>query len=325
MEWSGGGVSDSEPEILKATVVRLDARGCLVRLDQSLADLPGDGRELFCGVRGKLHNKRRRHQRSPVVVGDRVDVVRTQEDRGGVVAVEARTSTLSRPGGRTRREHVLAANVDQVVVVSAAAEPDFVPGLVDRVLAVVEFSKLEAVVVVNKMDLAEEVPDEVAWYRFLGYTVIETSVPAELGIDTLREQLADRTSVVTGHSGVGKSSLLNAVQPELGIKVGDVNAVTRKGTHTTTAATWFPLEDGGAVVDTAGVREFGLYGIPPRDVGWLFRDIAKLAPECRFPDCSHRHEPDCMVIAAAEEAVLPAFRYESYLRIVESLEDDASR
>ena len=314
-----------EPDgpILSATVVRLDARGCLVRLDEALEDLPGDGRELFCGVRGRLHAKRRQHQRAPVAVGDRVQVVRTQEDRGGVVAVEPRTATLSRPGGRTRREHVLAANVDQVVIVSTAADPAFVPGLVDRVLAVVEFSKLDAVIAVNKMDLAEEAPDELEWYRFLGYTVIETSVVSGQGIEALTEQLTGRISVVTGHSGVGKSSLLNAVQPELGIKVGDVNAVTRKGTHTTTAATWFPLEAGGAVIDTAGVREFGLYGIPPRDVGWLFRDLAKLAPECRFPDCSHRHEPDCMVLAAVEEDVLPAFRYESYLRILESLETDA--
>nr|MDJ0976266.1 ribosome small subunit-dependent GTPase A [Planctomycetota bacterium] len=257
------------------------------------------------------------------VVGDRVDVLRTAPDRGAVESIEARTSTLSRPDPRGRKEHVMAANVDRVVIVSAADDPPFNPGLVDRMLAVIEFSELEAVIVVNKMDLLDEgvEPPELDVYRALGYPVVPTSATAGTGIDTLREELVGRVSVVAGHSGVGKSSLLNAVQVDLGLSVGRVNPVTGRGTHTTTAAIWLPLEGGGAVIDTAGVREFGLYGIPERDVGWLFRDIAAIAPACRYPDCSHTHEPGCAVREAALEGEMPLFRYDSYLRILESLKE----
>lgn len=305
-----------------ATVVRLDAKGCLVRLDEPMEGLPADGYELWCGVRGRIHLRDRRHQKSPVVVGDRVHVIRTQEDRGAVDSVEPRRSTLSRPSTRKAKvEHVMAANVDRVVIVTALLDPPFNASLVDRVLAVVEYSELEALIVVNKMDLGEAPPAELAVYEALGYPVLCTSAVDGRGIAELRDALHKRTSVVTGHSGVGKSSLLNAVYAELGLSVGEVNAVTGRGTHTTTAALWLPLADGGAVIDTAGVREFGLFGIPKRDLAWLFRDIALFAPDCRYPDCSHTHEPGCAVQEALLESNLPAFRFDSYLKILESLEE----
>ncbi|MDF1700598.1 MAG: ribosome small subunit-dependent GTPase A [Planctomycetota bacterium] len=300
-----------------AIVVRLDAKGCLVRLDEPIEGLPADGHELWCGVRGRIHLRDRRSQKSPVAVGDRVTVIHTQEDRGAVVSVHPRRSTLSRPSKRHGKvEHVMAANVDQVVIVSALDDPPFNPALVDRMLAVVEFSKLEAVIVVNKMDLGE-----VAFDEAMGYRTVFTSAVDGRGLDTLREHLTGKTSVVAGHSGVGKSSLLNAVQSGLGLAVGLVNKVTGRGRHTTTAAVWIPLVDGGAVIDTAGVREFGLFGIPARDLPWLFRDIAALAPECRYPDCSHTHEPECMVQEALLEGDLAPFRFDSYLKILESFEE----
>ena len=308
--------------LLDATVARLDARGCLVRLDEPIEGLPGDGYELWCGVRGRIHLRDRRHQKSPVAVGDRVQVVHTQEDRGAVESIEPRRSTLSRPSIRRGRvEHVMAANVDRVVVVTSVQDPPFNPGLVDRLLAVIAFSNLEAMLVVNKMDLEETTPPEVAVYESLGVPVLLTSATTGRGIDRLREALANRTSVVTGHSGVGKSSLLNAVQPRLGLEVGDVNAVTGRGTHTTTAAVWIPLGQGGAVIDTAGVREFGLFGIPKRDLPWLFTDIAEIAQDCRYPDCSHTHEPGCAVQEALLEGELAPFRFDSYLKILESLDE----
>ncbi len=309
-------------ESLPATVVRLDARGCLVRLDEPQEGLPADGYELWCGVRGRIHLRDRRHQKAPVAVGDRVLVVRSQEDRGAVDSIEPRRSTLSRPGARKGRvEHVMAANVDRVVIVSALLDPPFNPALVDRLLAVVEFSNLDALLVINKMDLGDETPPEAAVYEALGYPVICASAVDGTGIPALREELLGSTSVVCGHSGVGKSSLLNAVQAELGLAVGDVNAVTGRGTHTTTAAVWIPLNGGGAVIDTAGVREFGLFGIPKRDLPWLFRDVALFAPNCRYPDCSHTHEPDCAVQEALVDGSLPPFRFDSYLKILESLEE----
>ncbi len=316
------------PGSLAATVVRLDARGCLVRLDEAQTDLPGGGHALWCGVRGRIHLRDRRHQKAPVAVGDRVHVIRTQEDRGAVDEILPRRSTLSRPSTRSGRiEHVMAANVDRVVIVSALREPPFNPALVDRLLAVVAYSDLDALLVVNKMDLATaedgaEAPPEGAVYEALGYEVLRTSVVTGQGIEALRAALAGRTSVVAGHSGVGKSSLLNAVQADLGLAVGEVNAVTGRGTHTTTAAAWIPLEGGGAVIDTAGVREFGLWGIPKRDLPWLFRDLARLAPDCRYPDCSHTHEPACAVQEALVEGALAPFRFDSYLKILESLDED---
>ena len=309
---------------LEARVIRLDARGCLVRLDEPHPELDGDGRELWCGVRGRIHLRDRRGQKSPVVVGDRVQVERTQEDRGAVVAIHPRSSTLSRPDIRKGHiEHVLAANVDQVVVVTSASDPDFTPGLVDRILAVIEYSELDAVIVVNKMDLVERPPYEVDAYRAMGYPVLETSAEDGTGIEALRAQLTGRVSVATGHSGVGKSSLLNALEPGLALDVGEVNEMTRRGKHTTTAAVWIPFGVDGAVVDTAGIREFGLFGIPKRDVPWLFRDIAQVAPRCRYPDCLHLHEPKCAVDEAVENGEIAAFRYESYLRILEGLEEGA--
>ncbi|MDJ0521232.1 MAG: ribosome small subunit-dependent GTPase A [Planctomycetota bacterium] len=311
-------------DAVPATVVRLDAKGCLVRLDEPQEGLPADGFELWCGVRGRIHLRDRRHQKSPVAVGDRVHVIRTQEDRGAVESIEPRRSTLSRPAARRGHvEHVMAANVDRVVIVSALLDPPFNPALVDRVLAVVEFSHLEALLVVNKMDLGDEPPPETALYEALGYPVLCTSALTGHGIEELRAELVGRTSVVTGHSGVGKSSLLNAVQSDLGIAVGEVNPVTGRGTHTTTAALWHRLEGGGAVIDTAGVREFGLFGIPKRDLPWLFKDIALFAPDCRYPDCSHTHEPHCAVQEALVEGELPPFRFDSYLKILESLEEGA--
>jgi ribosome biogenesis GTPase len=311
------GSPDDTP--VPATVVRLDAKGCLVRLDTPQAGLPADGKELWCSVRGRIHLRDRVHQKTPVTVGDRVHVVRTADDRGSVDSVEPRRSTLSRPVPHGRKEHVLAANVDQVMVVTSASDPDFTPGFVDRVLAVVEFSHLDAVIVLNKIDLAAHLPEALEAYPPLGYPVLLTSATQDVGIDAVREAIEGRITVVTGHSGVGKSSLLNAIQPELGLAVGDVNAVTRRGTHTTTAAVWIPLECGGAVIDTAGVREFGLYGIPARDVGWLFPDIAAVAPGCRYPDCTHTHEPNCAVHDAVEAGTIAKSRFASYIRILESL------
>lgn len=310
---------------LPATVVRLDAKGCLVRFDAPQEEVAGDGLELWCNVRGRIHMNDRKNQKSPLVVGDRVVVIQTAPDRGAVESIEARRSMLSRPAPRGRKEHVMAANVDQVVLVATADDPPFNPGLVDRVLAVAEYSEIEAVVVCNKMDLIPEgeEPAELEAYRKMGYGVVTTSATEHTGIEALRTTLANRVSVVAGHSGVGKSSLLNSVQPELGLVVGEVNAFTGRGTHTTTAAVWIPLEGGGAVIDTAGVREFGLFGIPARDIGWLFRDIAAIAPACRFPDCSHTHEPDCAVREEALEGEeMALWRYDSYLRILESFDDE---
>jgi ribosome biogenesis GTPase len=151
--------------------------------------------------------------------------------------------------------------------------------------------------------------------------VIPASAVTGLGVEELRRGMRGRVSVVAGHSGVGKSSLLNAVEPGLGLAVGEVNVKSGRGTHTTTAAVYRPLAGGGAVIDTAGIREFGLFGIPARELTWLFPDLAAVAPGCRYPDCTHDHEPGCAVLPAVEEGRIAAFRYASYRRILTGMDD----
>ncbi len=312
-------MTEPEPPMAEALVLRLDARGCLVRLSEPHGSVPGDGRTLWCAVAGRVHLRDRTGQKAPVAVGDRVGV-RLEGARGAQVAeLHARRSVLSRPAAhRERVEHVLAANVDQVVIVTAAADPAFNPALVDRLLAAVAWSRIDALLVVNKADLVEREPAELPVYRALGLAVATTSVRTGAGVEDLRARLAARVSVFTGHSGVGKSSLLNALEPGAGQVVGEVNAVSRRGTHTTTAAVLVPLSGGGAVIDTAGVREFGLFGVPARELAWLFPDLAAVAPGCRFPDCSHTHEPGCAVLPAVEAGRVAPFRYASYLKLLRS-------
>jgi ribosome biogenesis GTPase len=310
----------STPKLEEGTVARVDARGALVRLDAPHALAPGGGREIWCSVAGRVHLKDRTGQKTPVAAGDRVRV-RVESTQGAQVAeLLPRRSLLSRPAvHKGRVEHVLAANVDQVLILAAADDPPFSPGLVDRMLAVVGWSRLQAVLVINKMDLVAAEPAEAEVYRRLGIPVYPVSAAQGTGLALLRERLAGRVSVVTGHSGVGKSSVLNALEPGFALRVGAVNESSGKGTHTTTAAVHVELPEGGAVIDTAGVREFGLFRIPARELAWLFPDLAAVASGCRFPDCSHTHEPGCAIEAAVDDGRIAPFRYDSYLKILESL------
>ncbi|MBL9086354.1 MAG: ribosome small subunit-dependent GTPase A [Planctomycetia bacterium] len=307
-----------------ATVVRQDAKGVVVRLDAAPEGVP---LELWCSVRGRVHLGGSVSATTTIAVGDRVRVHRVADDRGAVEEVLPRRSVLSRPepdqGRRRSRllQQVLAANVDRVVVVASAADPAFDPGLVDRVLVVAEWSRLDALVVVNKLDLVAAEPPEAAVYRRMGYRVVGTSATTGVGIDELRAALIGAVSVITGHSGVGKSSLLNAVEPGLGLAVGRLNEVTGRGRQTTTSALLVPLAGGGALVDTPGIREFGLYNVPPREVTWLFRDLREVAPRCKFGDCLHRDEPGCAVAAAVATGELAAWRVDSYHRMLATMPD----
>jgi ribosome biogenesis GTPase len=304
---------------LSAVVVRQDARGCLVRLD--------DGGERWCAVRGRVHLAGPVTATTTVAVGDRVRVRAAGKDHGAIEEVLPRTSVLARPEpdrGRRRnvlRQHVLAANVDCVVVVASARDPEFEPSLVDRVLTVAEWSRVDALVVVSKADLVEGEPEALATYRRLGYGAILASAKTGLGVDALRAALSGRASVVTGHSGVGKTSLLNAVEPGLGLAVGRLNPVTGRGRQTTSSSVLVPLSGGGFVVDTPGIREFGLYNVPLREVTWLFRDLREVATRCRFGNCLHRGDPGCAVPAAVEAGEVAPFRLASYLRLLETMPD----
>jgi ribosome biogenesis GTPase len=257
----------------------------------------------------------------PLAVGDEV-VVRPSNDGEGVIAdIMPRRSKLSRPAmGKKLLEQIIVANVDQVVTVFAAARPTPKWNLLDRYLVSAESSDLEPIIAITKMDIADEddINAEMDVYRDMGYTVLLTSAETGRGIDELRAALAGKVSVVVGKSGVGKSSLLNAIQPGLGARVSEVSeGKFGKGKQTTVHVEMFALDVGGAVVDTPGIKAFGLWEIEGTDIALYFRDMADYAPRCKFGiDCSHEHEPGCAVIAAVEAGQIDDRRYESYLRLL---------
>lgn len=258
--------------------------------------------------------------------GDRV-LVTTRDDEPWVIAVAPRTSRLSRPGGEHARvaEQILAANIDVLVVVASVAKPEFKAGLVDRYLIAAQTGGVEPILCVNKMDLVETEPPEVDAYRELGIRVICASAETGEGLPELREALRGKLSVFAGHSGVGKSSLLNALQPDLDLATREVSEATQKGKHTTSAAKLYVLDDGIRIIDTPGVRALGLWKVSPEEVAHYFPEIDEAAGGCKFRDCTHVHEPGCAVLEAVEAEELPRQRYESYLRIRRGLEEEGDR
>jgi ribosome biogenesis GTPase len=261
-----------------------------------------------------------------LAVGDVVTLERDERDEVWAIReIMPRRSRLARraPGGG-RGERIVAANVDQVVVVFAAAKPDPHPRMLDRFLVIAEGNDLAARVVINKAELVgvDETRTRFADYERAGYPVHHTSVKARIGLEELHDALAGRTSVLTGPSGVGKSSLMNVLYPGLDLRVGAISESVSKGRHTTVGSYAHPLPDagGGFVVDTPGLREVGLWGLPPEDLDRCFPEFRPLIPRCRFADCQHGAEPDCAVRAAVEQGQISAERYESYRKLRGELE-----
>lgn len=292
-----------------------------------------DNGEIVAQLPGRL--KKEWQESSIVAVGDWVSVSLNADGTGIIEEVAERKSVLSRsrPSARDRelssdQEQVLVANVDQVVFVFAVKDP--FPSLrkLDRFLVVAEMNELTAVICANKVDLVkpEKARELFDVYAQIGYQVIYTSVKTGEGIEVLRDCLRGKISVLAGSSGVGKSSLLNAIQPGLGLKVSEVSTYSGKGTHTTRFAQLLALDGGGYVADTPGIRGLALYDLEPSEVDAYFREIAPFVADCRFSDCSHHHEPGCAVRTAVQRGDISPQRYESYLRLREEHQalDDAA-
>ncbi|MCA9085516.1 MAG: ribosome small subunit-dependent GTPase A [Planctomycetaceae bacterium] len=276
-----------------------------------------DGRVYECTIRGVLRTLAR-DSRNVVITGDRV-LFRQEGDayQGVIERVEPRSSVLSR--NSQGKEHVIVANIDQVLIVASAADPELKPNLIDRYLVMTERHGLDAVICINKTDLGDPVQLQktAAIYAEIGYKIVLTSVPNQQGLGQLRELLHGRQTGVSGQSGVGKSSLLNAVDPALNLDTSDVSDASSKGRHTTRRARLVPLTDGGWVTDTPGIRQFELWGVPLEELDGCFIEFRAFVPYCRFPDCSHTHEEQCGVRDAVQAGLLAPERYQSYLRIRE--------
>jgi len=276
--------------------------------------------EVTAVLRGKI----KQDDDDRVVAGDVVELALHRDGPATVERVHTRRSVLARrkaSGGRSvRRAQPIAANVDQVVVVTSTRDPDPNPRMLDRFLVIAEANGLPAAVVVNKVELDRDVVDVLS-RRFgaAGYQVLGTSIKVPEGLPALRDLLRGRETVFTGASGVGKSSLLNALEPGLKLRIGAISEKWRTGKHTTRAAELVPLAVGGYVVDTPGMREVGAWGIAPDELGACFPEFRPLLDQCRFDNCRHKAEPGCAVRAAVEAGRVDPDRLLSYERILEEI------
>ncbi len=272
------------------------------------------GRVFQCATRGILKTLST-DQRHVVAAGDFVWFHPERGDEGVIERVEPRHGVLCRTS-RGRR-HIIVANVEQLVIVTSAAEPRIKPNLIDRYLITAEKMAIRPLVCINKIDLidAATLMPLVGVYSQLGYEVIAVSATTGQNVEQLRSRVIGRDSVLTGQSGVGKSSLLNVIEPELHLRVQKVSAESDKGKHTTTTAELIPLAEGGHVIDTPGIRQFQLWDVIAEEVAGYFRELRPYVSGCRFPDCTHTHEDFCAVKDAVADHHIDLRRYESYTQI----------
>ena len=314
-------VSPQHPDAIQSIQIQtsdatLDGRVIRVHGLESIVEL-SDGRILRCAVRRVLKNLSTT-QRHVVVTGDQVKVEPHGSNQGWIVRIEPRRSELCRTS--KNRRHVIASNIDQILVVTSAAEPSIKPNLIDRILATAEQNQIDATVCINKCDLIapEKLQPLIGSYAQMGYQVFMLSAMQGWGMNHLESWVQGKASAVIGQSGVGKSSILNHLIPGLSQRVQNVSLDNQKGKHTTTTAEWFCIDAKTSIIDTPGVRQFQLWDIVPAELTGLFRDLRPFASHCRYPDCSHHHEDICAVKDAVADGRLDPRRYDSYLQILDA-------
>jgi ribosome biogenesis GTPase len=296
-----------------------------------------EGGEIRCSLRGKFQKeyalkKDKLFAMDIATVGDNVEFEMNRDGSGVINKILPRKNYISRKAPRVkgagtrgeRLEQIVASNIDNLIIVSSCKSPKFNNRLIDRLIVAGESSHLNIIIVINKVDLNISQNSE-EWqelYSNIGYEIFETSVVEQKGIDALKKSMDGKVNLVWGQSGVGKSSLLNSIYPSLKLKIGDISESTSKGKHTTVTSLLKKVNKNTFIVDTPGMREIDPYGIRKEDLGHYFNEFSLFSDNCRFNTCTHYHEPDCAVVTAVQNEQINHKRYQSYLNILETIEDD---
>lgn len=314
---------------IKGIICRIESKDFYVSPDNS-------DKIIRCTLRGKFkkefHLKKDKLFHTDIaVVGDYVQLYLNEDGTGVIYKIEKRKNYLSRKAPRIRGasyrgerlEQIIASNVDNIFIVSSVQKPSFNNKVVDRLLVLGESAKLNTHIIINKIDLDEKTAN--FWCEFytnVGYKVFLTSALSGKGVDQIKKNILEKKNIFVGQSGAGKSSLLNQISPNLFLKVGTISPFTDKGIHTTVTSVLLKVEKNTFIIDTPGIREIDPFGIRKEDLGYYFKEFPGYLKNCKFNTCTHKHEPDCAVIQAVNEGKITVERYESYLRMLETIEDD---
>lgn len=289
-----------------------------------------DGRCIECKIKGNFRLKGIRST-NPVAVGDYVQIILNQEGTAFISEIEDRRNyIIRRASNLSKQSHIIASNLDQCMLIVTVNYPETSTTFIDRFLATAEAYRIPVKLIFNKIDAYDEddlhyLDSLINLYTTIGYPCFKVSATQGTGIDLLKSELCDRVTLLSGHSGVGKSTLINAILPDASARTGEISAAHNKGMHTTTFSEMFALEGGGYLIDTPGIKGFGTFDMEEEEIGHYFPEIFKISAECRYGNCTHRHEPGCAVRQAVEEHYISESRYQSYLSMLEDKEDGKYR
>lgn len=289
-----------------------------------------EGQLIECKIKGNFRLKGIRST-NPVAVGDRVQIVQNQEGTAFISEIEDRRNyIIRRASNLSKQSHILAANLDQCMLIITVNYPETTTIFIDRFLATAEAYRIPVKLIFNKIDVYDE--DDTRYlnalihlYTHIGYSCFKVSAKESIGIETLKKELVGKVTLLSGHSGVGKSTLINALLPGTETKTGAISSYHNKGMHTTTFSEMFPVEENGYIIDTPGIKGFGTFDMEEEEIGHYFPEIFQTSADCKYSNCTHRHEPGCAVRRAVEEHLISESRHTSYLNMLEDKEEGKYR